>query len=206
MPFQKVDGTVFVVANNTITTHYDYDIARTPSTNQAYILSIQVTVDDATPAPDVFPSSGINPVTNTLTLANHGLVTGLIVQFTTSDTLPSGLSAATDYYVIVVNSSTIKVADSLANALAGVAVPLVDAGVGDQTATATGLSTVITLQRSNDGVNYRNADPPHSLTASESSTDLWDLGVVTYKFVRVLIVPTAGVANITLTFNAVNLS
>lgn len=41
-----------------------------------------------------------NAATDTLTSAAHGLVLGNKIQFTTSNTLPAGLSLNTDYYVI----------------------------------------------------------------------------------------------------------
>lgn len=41
-----------------------------------------------------------NASTDVLTLTAHGLVVGMTVQFTTSGTLPAGLSLATNYYVI----------------------------------------------------------------------------------------------------------
>lgn len=55
------------------------------------------------------------------------------LRLTTSDTLPTGLALETNYWVIVVNSGTIQLASSLANALAGTAVEFTDAGEGTHT-------------------------------------------------------------------------
>ena len=61
--------------------------------------------------------------------------TGTRVQVSTTTTLPGGLSAATNYYVIRVSISTLKLATSLANALAGTAIDITSAGTGTHTIT-----------------------------------------------------------------------
>lgn len=90
--------------------------------------------------------TGVGPFTFTadaasdqLTHATHGLSTGDgAVRLTTTTTLPAGLALATDYYAIVVDANTFKLANSLANALAGTAINITDAGTGVHTLTATG--------------------------------------------------------------------
>lgn len=57
------------------------------------------------------------------------------VQFTTSGTLPTGLSLATDYYLVRVSSTTARVATSLANAIAGTVIDYTDGGSGTHTLT-----------------------------------------------------------------------
>lgn len=72
--------------------------------------------------------------------------TGDRAEGVTTGTLPAGLSAATDYYIIVVNHGRasadspvrIKLATSLANAYAGTAVSIGDAGTGTHTIRKTG--------------------------------------------------------------------
>lgn len=56
------------------------------------------------------------------------------VQFTTTGSLPTGLSAVTDYFVIKITDTTIKVATSYANALIGTAVSITN-GTGSGTNT-----------------------------------------------------------------------
>lgn len=70
------------------------------------------------------------------------------VQFTTSGVLPTGLSAATDYYVIKITDTTIKVATSYANAVAGTAVGITN-GSGSGTNT---LQTLLPRYTSGAGV------------------------------------------------------
>lgn len=87
-------------------------------------------------------STTSDPSTDIITIdaTNDTLIfqTGDRVQLTTTGTLPSGLSLATDYYVIPYQRKTtlrIKLATSLANALAGTAVDFTTAGTGTMTIT-----------------------------------------------------------------------
>lgn len=80
-----------------------------------------------------------------------GFFFGLVVQFTTSTTLPTGISALTDYYVTPISSTTYKVSTSYANALAGTYVAYTDTGTGNQTATPVAIAGAsLFLQGSND--------------------------------------------------------
>jgi hypothetical protein len=57
-----------------------------------------------------------------VTLSAHGLSTGSCIELTTTGTLPTNLSANTNYYVIYVNTTTFRLATSAANAIAGTAI------------------------------------------------------------------------------------
>lgn len=57
------------------------------------------------------------------------------VQFTTTTTLPAGLSLATDYWLVRQSATTAKVASSYANAVAGTTIDITDAGTGTHTLT-----------------------------------------------------------------------
>jgi hypothetical protein len=73
--------------------------------------------------------------TDTITIVAHGLTTG-DGPFQVSNAgggLPSGLAAATNYWVIVTGVDTLKLATSLANAIAGTAIDVTTAGTGTQT-------------------------------------------------------------------------
>ena len=63
------------------------------------------------------------------------LETGTPFQFSSTTTLPAGLSTNTTYYMIFQSSTTFKVATTLANALAGTAVDITDTGTGTHTMT-----------------------------------------------------------------------
>ena len=71
--------------------------------------------------------------TDICTHSNINLFPYTRVQLTTTTTLPGGLSLATDYYVIKVTDTTCKFATSYANAVAGTAVNITDAGTGTHT-------------------------------------------------------------------------
>lgn len=91
--------------------------------------------DFSVDAADVnFTNDSVSVTANTITTtAAHGLVTGDAVVLTTAGTLPTGLSAATAYYVIKSDTYSFKLATTRANAFAGTAI--------DITAT-TGIGTV----------------------------------------------------------------
>ena len=108
---------------------------------------------------------GVNMNTTTNTLVNSNTVTassssGLLlsytndfttytqVRFTTSGTLPTGLSLATDYWLIRVGATSASVATSLANAVAGTAIAYTDAGSGTHTMT-------VQIPRYTDGAGVR---------------------------------------------------
>jgi hypothetical protein len=71
--------------------------------------------------------------TDICTHTNINLFPYTRVRLTTTTTLPAGLSLATDYYIIKVTDLTVKFATSYANAVAGTAVNITDAGTGTQT-------------------------------------------------------------------------
>ena len=66
------------------------------------------------------------------------------VRFTTTTTLPTGLSLNTDYWLVRVSATTARVATSFANAIAGTVIAFTDAGTGTHTLTCR-------LPRSSDG-------------------------------------------------------
>ena len=87
-----------------------------------------------------FASTDVVVGTDIITVpANTALFDGTLVRLTTTGTLPSGLALATDYYVIRLSSTTIKLATSLANAIAGTptAIDITAQGTGTNTITVT---------------------------------------------------------------------
>lgn len=69
-----------------------------------------------------------------LTYTND-FVSGTKVRFTTTTTLPTGLSLATDYWLVRVSATTARVATSYANYVAGTVVAYTDGGTGTHTLT-----------------------------------------------------------------------
>ena len=72
--------------------------------------------------------------TDILTMvSSYGWYTGKIVQVSSADTLPAGLSASTDYYVISKGVNKIQLATSLGNAEAGTNIDITNTGTGIHT-------------------------------------------------------------------------
>lgn len=86
---------------------------------------------------DTFTADASTDVCTYTSTANFpsNILTGTRVRLTTTTTLPGGLATATDYYVIRVSDSTFKLATSYANAIAGTAINITDAGTGTHTVT-----------------------------------------------------------------------
>lgn len=132
-------------------------------------VSVQVVSDVNTPSAETFAAADVDVTENTATITAHGLLTGLKGQLTTDDTLPDGLSLLTDYFIIVVDADTVKFATSLANALAGTPVDILDQGVGTHTFTPTALAGgAAKLQKSNDKVNWHDEGSATNITADGS--------------------------------------
>ena len=107
-----------------------YSTAR--SMNYASTVSVQAKID--VPAAVVFASAtDINTTTNVFTKAAAVLWTGAKGQFSTSGALPTGLTAVTDYWAILVDLTlgSYKFATSLNSALAGTAIDITAAGTGN---------------------------------------------------------------------------
>lgn len=78
-------------------------------------------------------ASAVNVTNNTITVASHGYSTGDVVVYDRNGgTIVSGLTNYGIYYVIVVNSNTIKLAISETNATLGNAIDLTVVGSGTQ--------------------------------------------------------------------------
>ncbi|CAB4151239.1 hypothetical protein UFOVP591_7 [uncultured Caudovirales phage] len=71
--------------------------------------------------------------TDVCTHTNINLFPFTRCQLTTTGTLPAGLALATDYYVIKLTDTTIELATSYANAVAGTNIDITDAGTGTHT-------------------------------------------------------------------------
>jgi len=148
-----------------------------------------ITFDETTPGVD----SDVDVSADTVTIATHGLPTGMKGQLTTTGTLPAGLSLSTDYFVIAVDENTIQLATTLANAQAGTKINITDQGSngGVHTFTPTSIAGAsVTFQKSNNNSDWSNIESATSITADAS---VW-LEVVNpqYKWLRINYTLTAG--------------
>lgn len=103
------------------------------------VTSVTTTTEQATTntlgQSDTFTADAGTDICTYTSTANFpsNILTGTRVRLTTTTTLPAGLALATDYYVIKVTDSTFKLATSYANAVAGTAINITDAGTGTHT-------------------------------------------------------------------------
>lgn len=187
MPQIKAIVQTTQTVTNAITTVYGDPI----SMDGALTLGIACVVDVNTPVAKTFPASDVNVATDTITVASHGFTTGLKTQVGNPGTLPSGISAVTDYFVIVVTSSTFKLASSLVNALAGTAIDIMSQGSGTNTITPVALAGAnVKLQKSNDGTNWVDEGSPTNITA-DAVIPLEKVDP-TFLFMRLAFAVTAG--------------
>jgi microcystin-dependent protein len=78
--------------------------------------------------------AAVNITTEEITVTGHQYRrTGFRVRVSSTGTIIGGLAVNTDYYVIVVNANTIKLATTRANAIAGTAINLTSQGTGTHT-------------------------------------------------------------------------
>lgn len=142
---------------------------------------------------DAGVNSEVNVDDNEVTIPSHGFSEGLKGQLTTTGTLPAGLSTSTDYYIIVVDSNTVKFASSLSNAQAGTAVNITDQGSDEAVNTFTAIALAggaIKLQQSNDNVTW--VDLGSSTNVTVDATLLLEKDRPTTRYISVLLTLTAG--------------
>lgn len=150
----------------------------------------------------------VNVTDNTVTVPSHGLITGTKVTLTTTGTLPAGLSTGTDYYVIVVDSSTLKFATSQSNASAGTAIDITNYGTSAAVHTIVVTTTIAgTLLMQKNNVLEDDGDPVWEDIGSAQAftgTDIlsWALADVAYNDVRMVATVTSGTVDVAATLNA----
>lgn len=201
--YTQVDGTVVTYTANTQSRTYDYNLAKLPNGAIGYGVAVQPVYTDVTPVHKTFVAADVTVLADTITITTHGFFTGLKVALAGTN-LPTGLSA-TNYWVIVVDANTIKLATSLALALAGTAVDITAQGTtNDADLTPAVLSQVVKLQMSIDGTNFEDISGK-TVTVSSTGTKVWDLQFPCYKIIRVVVTPTTGAMTLVLNFNAINI-
>lgn len=119
-----------------------------------------------------FAAAAVTVATDLIAVASNvdRWITGMKVRATTTGTLPTGLVAATDYFVIRMSAVGIKLASTLANALAGTAIDITAQGSGTHTLTHT-LTARAVGDRGGEEMHASTAAeiPPHTHPAQHSS-------------------------------------
>lgn len=117
-----------------------------------------------------FASTDVNTGTDQIAVtASSELITGRKIQLTTSGTLPTGLALATDYYIIVIDTTHIKLATSLANAETGTGIDITGAGSGTNTATHTGTARTLGEHGGEAAHALIDAEMPRTAIKTEGS-------------------------------------
>lgn len=128
-----------------------------------------------------FATTDVNTSTDVITETSHPYYTGLVGRFTTTGSLPGGLSLATDYYVIKVSANTYAVATSLRNAEAGTKVNLSSVGSGTHTFTPRG--DITNFKFNARGVSAAFVDfLIQRVTTSTGATELIEAGQFVVSF------------------------
>lgn len=114
-------------------THSLYDEVNLPDLRSRTVLGVGAGTFVAN-----FVPADVDTGTEIITVpTNTTLYTGQAVVYTSSGTVVTGLVASTTYYVIRATATTIQLASSLSNALAGTAINLTGTGTGTHTLTQT---------------------------------------------------------------------
>lgn len=170
-------------------THYSAGIDIAGMGGDSYSLQTLVTVD--TPAAKTFAASAVNTATDAITITAHGYTLGLKGQVSNPGTLPTGISGSTDYFVIVIDANTIKLASSLANAQAGTQIDITAQGAGTNTFTPTALAGgTVGLQQSDDNVTYFALGATQAISATGSF--YFEKDRPCCRYIRAVYVLTAG--------------
>ena len=126
---------------------------------------IHVNLTDTTPSSQNFSGISTDPVNDSITLLDHGLVTGTIVKFTTTGSLPSPLTASSSYYVIKESANTLQLASSYDDAVSGLKIDITGEGSGTHTLKPTALSgLVVYVEKSGDRVNFQKVIEDQAVT------------------------------------------
>ena len=141
-------------------------------------------------------ASIFTPSADTITKATHGFTTGLKVALTINSGSPPTGTSATNYWAIVDNANTFRLATSYANAVAGTDVDFSDYGDENKTVTFTPatLSVACKLQKSVDEVNWADVTTASTLTAS--GTTMVSMASVAYPYVRAVVTPASGICDV----------
>ena len=143
-------------------TNDPYGVAYTDDLSVDLRLSASTTPDLV--AEYAFNAAAVAFAADTITVANHGYVTGqaLKISVSTGATLAAGLTEDEVYYTIVVDANTLSFAESSADAVAGTAVTLTDAGTDN----SAGVQGIITLNSSPFTFTYTEDATSYPLNAA----------------------------------------
>jgi len=141
-----------------------------------YVSAPAVTVD--LPVKTFDGDTAVDDIEHTITYSGHKLVTGDEIVYTDGgDTTINLLTSTNTYYVIVVDDNTLKLANSLVDAVAGTEIEITSgAGTSHVLTVQTGASAVATLGTGGEIVGYQIVDGGTGYT--NTNIEIVDTGVV----------------------------
>lgn len=128
---------------------------------------------------------------NAITITAHGYKTGIVAQVANSGgALPTGVTGSTNYYVIVIDANTIKLASTQANALAGTALTI-SGGTGTNTITPTALAgATVQVKWSTDNVVWVAVGSATSVAAATAFS--YEKDRPAWRYIKLTFAITAG--------------
>lgn len=172
----------------------------------------QDAVVQAIHVPETFAGGANNEFTlkteanpNQITIPAHGLSNGNKLALTTSSAAPGGIPVGT-YFAIYVSASVIKLADTLAHALAGTALEITSSGVGTHTLTAfAAAGGTVKIYWSIDGITYSEVPSGFggaTVTLTTSTDYLYTVNNVQASYFKLLYTLTGGTLNSTIKWSS----
>jgi hypothetical protein len=146
-------------------------------------------------------ASNIDLSSDAITIASHGYITGTKAALTTAGTLPTGVTA-TNYWIIKIDDNTVKLASSLANAVAGTKVNITVDGSGTHTLTpAAAGSNTFKLQKSNvnDTTSWIDITDMSVTIATSATNTMFEVALPKYRYMRLIYTASAGQINLATT-------
>lgn len=169
------DVLINITVPSGVTTSYFYQIYRSSATTGAepndelgLVYEANPTANQIAASSFTFATTDVDTSGETITETAHGLVNGDEVTFTSSGTLPAGLSTGTTYYVVNKTDDTFQVSTTYG----GSAVNLTDQGSGTHTCNYGGVINVLDITpdslrgatiytaSSQEGLANQNERPP----------------------------------------------
>lgn len=126
---------------------------------------------------NTFVDADVSIADDTIVIENHGYANGDVVSATTTGTLPTGLAVDTAYYVIVVDSSKIKLATSRANAFAGTDIDITGVTSGTHTLLKDSMGVILSGVRIPSGHIIVNSAYDVVTTCVSSGADAGTLAI-----------------------------
>lgn len=141
-----------------------------------------------------FANTAVDNPADTITIANHGLSTGLRVTYAVlTGTTITGLTDTTNYFVIKIDANTIALATNLAGSQAGTKIAIASGGAGTFSLTPQTPAGTVQVLGSNDDTNYTSLS---SDSFTGTSSFIQQHPTVSFKFVKLLATVTAGEVDI----------